>query len=859
MDPKNEIHQMAHYDIVENDKVQTIKDYLIDEIARSKDESSKRESVILQLQKSNSELEQQIQSLKKQLQNVTGQMTQEKKNSDLQVISVLNENYQFETETKNLKNILSSKEKEFSLLKEEIRTHKHHLQLENQKTENLESTIRKLNQTLDESKFNINQQTVEIKNLTHKISETQNLLNEKNIFIVEQDHQIKSILKEQDNLKNKIQLIETEKIQSQNESKELSETIMDLQLKVKTLEVDKSKMIQEVNEARRQMTLIQSDLESKEKYLTDLKLSNESYIAKLIENFEKSQNEKTAEHEIQLKSTINQYELNISELKKQFETRLQTQYKNHYADMNSVQIGHQKYIGQITTKYEEQIKSLTENRDTKISEITTHYETRLSDIIADRDLKVSTLTSDFEKQIQNLTTQQEGHFNTVTERYEAMLQQQKMQFESAYSSAVKKYEEQLSAEQEQYEKTINETIKNFEHKLKTASETYENQIQAMKQELSDSQLNLGNTIKLISTENENLKTKNEKSEIKAKILQKEISKQATLNKSLNDQLQDKMMLFDSTVGQLTSQILEKKESIALLESQNIHLLNLKTLTRKKIKDAVKKLNRKNKASRAQFRNLEQELSILRRDFHSNVEQYKNNYIEKEASLILTHKRQLTDLQATNIKLKSDLESETARFQETILKLQSEKDYSMNELRNEHAKQMSEFKHQSERSLSDKEAYYQGLIDQQKNTMEQQMQSWKQSIQMDFENRTEKLEAEILKYKKQTTAISNILLNYQNEREKIDGILNHLSKEIKQGVSLNPLQDLLKVTQYELDKKELELKKMPSSSPVRSKLEAHLDDLFKQKKYLSDLIADTTNYLAKCETKVIQLKSKMKPI
>jgi hypothetical protein len=68
--------------------------------------------------------------------------------------------------------------------------------------------------------------------------------------------------------------------------------------------------------------------------------------------------------------------------------------------------------------------------------------------------------------------------------------------------------------------------------------------------------------------------------------------------------------------------------------------------------------------------------------------------------------------------------------------------------------------------------------------------------------------------------------------------------------LNPVQDLLKVTEYEMNKLEIELKKTPTSSPSRSSLENTMEQLIEQKNFLRS-ISDVSSGVF--ETKIARLR------
>ena len=65
-------------------------------------------------------------------------------------------------------------------------------------------------------------------------------------------------------------------------------------------------------------------------------------------------------------------------------------------------------------------------------------------------------------------------------------------------------------------------------------------------------------------------------------------------------------------------------------------------------------------------------------------------------------------------------------------------------------------------------------------------------------------------------------------------LNEALVELETAMTLNPTADLLKITEYELGRVEIEMKKTPTSSPSRRVLEENFEDLIQQRNFLRNI-------------------------
>ncbi len=73
------------------------------------------------------------------------------------------------------------------------------------------------------------------------------------------------------------------------------------------------------------------------------------------------------------------------------------------------------------------------------------------------------------------------------------------------------------------------------------------------------------------------------------------------------------------------------------------------------------------------------------------------------------------------------------------------------------------------------------------------------------------------------------------QEELRSAVSRLDQEMQLSINLNPLKDFIKITEREIDRIDLQLKKTPTISPERIRLETYMDELFEQRVFLKDNI------------------------
>ncbi len=73
------------------------------------------------------------------------------------------------------------------------------------------------------------------------------------------------------------------------------------------------------------------------------------------------------------------------------------------------------------------------------------------------------------------------------------------------------------------------------------------------------------------------------------------------------------------------------------------------------------------------------------------------------------------------------------------------------------------------------------------------------------------------------------------KQDLKNQISKMDQEIQLSLRLNPLKDYMKMTEREIDRVDLQLKKTPTLSSDRTRLETYLDDLFEQRIFLKENI------------------------
>lgn len=92
-----------------------------------------------------------------------------------------------------------------------------------------------------------------------------------------------------------------------------------------------------------------------------------------------------------------------------------------------------------------------------------------------------------------------------------------------------------------------------------------------------------------------------------------------------------------------------------------------------------------------------------------------------------------------------------------------------------------------------------------------------------------------KLEKREAQLQSYAMILAKEKETLAKNADHLAAELRNAQALHPLRDYLELTERELMRLDIQLKKTPVASPDRAQLEAFVDQLIEQKKFLETVI------------------------
>lgn len=168
----------------------------------------------------------------------------------------------------------------------------------------------------------------------------------------------------------------------------------------------------------------------------------------------------------------------------------------------------------------------------------------------------------------------------------------------------------------------------------------------------------------------------------------------------------------------------------------------------------------------------------------------------------------------------------------------------------HAKQVSELQNQ----IIDERAKFKNLQSQMVNLSHEREQLNK--TRHDLKVKIEKFEIQEQKLAKEQKQLHDTSLEIENReaqlrsyataltREKTEALRfsKQLAEELRAARATHPLKDYLRLTEFELTKIEVQLKKTPALSTERPQLESCLTQLIEQREFLKNVLASTQRQL-----------------
>lgn len=409
---------------------------------------------------------------------------------------------------------------------------------------------------------------------------------------------------------------------------------------------------------------------------------------------------------------------------------------------------------------------------------------------------------------------------------------QKEEFIFSMQQDMKAFENKVTLKQQEIT-TLSEELNNLKNeKNKLSVEAAENH-KLLLQNIASSEDNLNKIKAQHESEINQYQTKIDhlKSEITEVQRQKEDAK--ITFESLSEQLKAQLNDQNHVIGHLSVEMTELEN---LIDTQKIELENIKKV----------KLN------------LESTVTDLQLEIETKNEQIKENQIsfssreEELKTKINLITEQLTQSQMQCKKAEETLEQlnskvyqmecELSNTLSTIKKLEIELVENKEEISKMHQYELEALK-QSHLEIQKNEIQEKSKLMLQINNLEQMLQIKTK----DFE----KQENIANSLTKQTVQYVDFI---ETERLQIKKVLNQLTVEIKTAVTLHPLKDYRDATELELTKVELELRKMPASSSLRTKVEMRLEQLYIQRNQLNDLINKTEKHILSFEAELIKVEN-----
>ncbi|MDR3608227.1 MAG: hypothetical protein P4M08_12725 [Oligoflexia bacterium] len=94
--------------------------------------------------------------------------------------------------------------------------------------------------------------------------------------------------------------------------------------------------------------------------------------------------------------------------------------------------------------------------------------------------------------------------------------------------------------------------------------------------------------------------------------------------------------------------------------------------------------------------------------------------------------------------------------------------------------------------------------------------------------------------RQNNRLAEYAESLNRDKRAVRLLARQLAEEIRAGQAIHPLNDYLALTEFELAKIELQLKKTPTAAPERTRLEESLTELIAQRDFLKPIIEASRN-------------------
>lgn len=477
------------------------------------------------------------------------------------------------------------------------------------------------------------------------------------------------------------------------------------------------------------------------------------------------------------------------------EIELRSQLDNHRKDtvplkqLEQIQATYETKVAANENEFKQQIESL--NREIALEKIG-HWEE-----VEELKNTFTAQISDLERQLASLLKESEA----IKASYEAQIAANEKEFQQALDSLKQKLVEEKNVNREQVEE-LNLIFATQISEFAEMSERRESIISELQSQVSDKSEQMARLNTELSSAEMNTK------ELQVKFDQQltELARSSFIAETKMSQVAQELQSSQRSNQALKGEITEKDQQIRIL-SQEANSLKLmvtdleRSINAFKIEIGVQRATVRQNANQisdftkaAQER--DKELQGARAAFaHAQTEIQKLREVnEMQMQLTATHlnakidekQRHLTELTNENESLKQKLDAVT-------------------------------------RSLQESEAEREDL------------QSSVKSLSHREDSKREQLESLASQLKNRESQLRHYAANIAKEKNDIIQCARQLADEIHSARTLNPLQDYLALTEFELSKTELQLKKTPTISLERTRLESVLTQLHEQREFLKKTI------------------------
>lgn len=377
----------------------------------------------------------------------------------------------------------------------------------------------------------------------------------------------------------------------------------------------------------------------------------------------------------------------------------------------------------------------------------------------------------------------------------------------------------------QLESTKSELCHQLEIYQKKISET-EVRESSLTQSLEESELKKNQLIAQLNSEKESTEERIKNLTVEKENQIKELHLILKQVKGDNNQLKDEQLKLRNTISSIEQ---EKKYKIEELQSK----IEMYT---KKINDLLSEA--KNFRDKV---NLEIKTLRTERDFFRDKELNEQNLLHKT----------IDNLKSNQSSLETKYQQLTVDYKKALSDLKTAQDAQRSIGAQQH-QQLSEYA-RKEKTLEIENNQLKSIksnLEHQLSLLSQERDSLRTRVYTD-EDSLQKRGAQITAREKQLTQYAEMI---NKTKQDLKEQITRIDYELQMAKNVNPINDYLKITEREIRRIDLQLKKTPAISKERIRLEECLDELFEQRDFLMNSSKKTTTNIDQRRHKLQKLLS-----